>query len=90
MSADDPLRRLAVREEFEEVGQLLVPVEAALVAVDAERAAPFSLPGATWLGPEHAAGAAREAQQDVAVVVEPPAGDEGGEIGREQLRARAR
>ena len=40
--------------------------------------------------PEHALGAADEAQQHVAVVVEPAARDEGGQVGRDLVAARGR
>src|SRR5919108_2911870 len=86
--ARDHLRRLAVGEGQQEIGPLLVPLESALVAVDPDLEVVL-IAGRDLACPEHAPRAARIAQKDIAVVVDPPPRDEGREVGAQPFELQA-
>ena len=87
-AGDQPLR-LAEGREPEIVRILLPPFEAALGAVDAELQAVL-VAGRDLARPEHALGAALEAQQDMDVVVERRPLTKVREIGARARRASGR
>ncbi len=68
---------------------LLMPGEATLAAEDPEPDA-IHLAGRDLACPEHAARATVIAQEDMDIVVQPPALAEGGKLGRDRLRLQAR
>src|SRR5438094_10259411 len=78
-SPREPASRLAEGCVPQLVGILLLPLEPTLAAVDSQPQSVL-IAGRHLAGPQHAARAALEPQQDLGVVVGPPTGDKRGQV----------